>query len=180
LFPAGKKSANTAVDYQEGRDLSSMTNFALKYYAATLEAEQLLNQSQLDETCKKGGKLCVIAFLPHIMEGTAKDRKKYLNDFNTAARAAGGVPAAFFWSQGGDQFEFEEKLNLGFGFPALVAVHMKKNIFVVHRGSFTEGSVRKFITGLSKPKHVQDLPKALPEIVKQKKWDGKDAPQEDL
>merc|ERR1740122_707144 len=112
------------------------------------------------------------------MEGTAKDRKKYLDDFNNAARGSGGVPASYMWSQGGDQFELEEKLNLGFGWPALVAISRKKGIFVIHRGTFTESSVRTFITGLGSPKHLHDLPKQLPEIVKQKKWDGKDAPKE--
>merc|ERR1719362_55714 len=128
----------------------------------TLEAEQLLSQDMFDETCKTGGNLCVIAFLPHIMESSAADRKKYLDQFNSAARGSGGVPASFFWSQGGDQYEFEEKLNLGFGFPALVAISAKKGIFVIHRGSFVESSIRTFLTGLSAPKHLNDLPKELP------------------
>lgn len=180
LFPSGKKTDNSAVAYEGGRDLSSFKQFAEKYYSMTLEAEQLLSQKQFDESCQKdGSQLCLIAFLPHIMETSAKERKKYLDDYNNAARSAGGVPATFLWSQGGDQYEFEEKLNLGFGFPALVAISRKKGIFVIHRGTFTEQSVRTFISGLSSPKHLNDLPKALPEIITQKKWDGKDAPKED-
>jgi len=142
----------------------------------TLEAEQLLTQAQFEEACPKGGaQLCLIGFLPHIMDSSAKERKKYLDDYNNGARAGGGVPATFLWSQGGDQFELEEKLNLGFGFPALVAISRKKGIFVIHRGTFTEQSIRTFITGLASPKHIHDLPKELPGIAKQTKWDGKDA-----
>lgn len=178
LFPSGKKTENSAVDYNEGRDLSSFTRFAEKYAAMTLEAEQLLTQGQFDETCSEGN-LCLIAFLPHIIESSAKERTKYLAEYNNAARGSGGVPCSYFWSQGGDQYEFEEKLNLGFGFPALIAVSRKKNIFVVHRGSFTESSIRTFITGLSAPKHLNDLPKILPPLVEQKKWDGKDGPKEE-
>ncbi|CAD7961393.1 unnamed protein product [Amoebophrya sp. A120] len=178
LFPAGPKSDSSAVDYNEGRDAGSLQKFAEKYFMMTVEAEQLLSQEMFDEKCS-GGQLCLIAFLPHIMESSAKERKKYLELYNTAARSAGGVPASFYWSQGGDQYELEEKLNLGFGFPALVAISRKKNIFVTHRGSFTESAVRTFITGLSAPKHLNDLPKDLPKLVKQKAWDGKDAPKED-
>ncbi|CAD7971739.1 unnamed protein product [Amoebophrya sp. A25] len=178
LFPAGAKSDSNVVDYNGGRDTGSIVTFAEKYFAMTVEAEQLLSQEMFDEKCS-GSSLCLIAFLPHIMETSAAERKKYLELYNKAARTAGGVPASFFWSQGGDQFEFEEKLNLGFGFPALVALSRKKNIFVVHRGSFTEQAVRAFVTGLSAPKHLNDLPKALPKLATQKKWDGKDAPKID-
>lgn len=180
LFPAGKKTDGSAVDYTEGRDLGSFERFALKYQAMSAEAEQLLSQKQFEESCNKDSTtLCVIAFLPHIMESSAAERKKYIEGYNGAIRASSGVPSNFFWTQGGDQFEFEEKLNLGFGFPALVALSMKKGIFVVHRGTFTEPSVRKFLTGLSAPKHLNDLPKELPKLATQKKWDGKDAPKEE-
>eukprot|EP00392_Amoebophrya_sp_AT5.2_P001811 g1816.t1 len=180
LFPSGKKSDSSVVDYNGGRDAQSLQAFAEKYYAMTVEAEQLLSQEMFDEKCSKdSGTLCLIAFLPHIMESSAKDRKQYLETYNKAARGAAGVPASFYWSQGGDQYELEEKLNLGFGFPALVALSRKKNIFVIHRGAFSESAVRTFITGLSAPKHLNQLPAELPKLVKQKAWDGKDAPKED-
>lgn len=54
-----------------------------------------------------------------------------------------------------------------------------RSIFVIHRGSFTQTSLRQFITGLSAPKHLNTLPKELPPLVKQKKWDGQDAPKEE-
>lgn len=114
------------MDYEGGRDIASMAKFAEKYFSMTLEPEQLLTQEMFDETCKEQNNLCVIAFLPHILETTAADRNKYLEDYKLSARAAGGVPASFFWSEGGSQFEFEEKLNLGFGWPAVVAISMKK------------------------------------------------------
>merc|ERR1711964_266950 len=114
LFPAGKKSDTMIVDYEERRDLESLQAFGMKFYAQTVEAEQLIGgKKQLDELCGSG--LCVIAFLPHLLDSGKDGRNGYLKDFNTAARGSGGVPCTFIWSQGGDQFEFEEKLNLGFG-----------------------------------------------------------------
>ena len=38
LFPSGKKTQSNVVDYNEGRDLGSLTNFATKYFSMTLEA----------------------------------------------------------------------------------------------------------------------------------------------
>merc|ERR1712146_595392 len=83
LFPAGKKTDNSAVDYEGGRDLGSFKQFAEKYHAITVEAEQLLTQEQFDENC--ADKLCLIAFLPHIIDSSAAERKKYLNSYNEAA-----------------------------------------------------------------------------------------------
>lgn len=177
LFPAGKKTDSSAVDYTEGRDLASFERFALQH--VKVEATQLLTQAQLDEVCDpKSSNLCVIAFLPHILDSKADGRTKYLKDFNAAIKGSSTVPCTFLWSQGGDQFELEEKLNLGFGFPALVGMSRKKGIFVTMRGSFTEVTMRRFLTGLSAPKHLNDLPKVLPGVVKQKAWDGKDMEEE--
>eukprot|EP00397_Hematodinium_sp_SG-2012_P041981 GEMP01046351.1.p1 GENE.GEMP01046351.1~~GEMP01046351.1.p1 ORF type:complete len:279 (+),score=68.76 GEMP01046351.1:87-923(+) len=174
LFPAGVKSDSMAVDYEEGRDLSSFTSFALRYHAQTVEAEQLIGGTkQLKETCDNG--LCVLAFLPHILDSQKAGREKYLKDFNTAARGSGGVPCTFLWSQGGDQYEFEEKLNLGFGYPALVAIHLKKGKFGVHRGSFEQESIRGFLTSLMSGRvPLNDLPKELPKIYKADAWDGEE------
>ena len=59
LFPSGSKADSSVVDYNEGRDLSSLKNFALKYHAATVEAEQLISQAQWDEECES--QLCLVA-----------------------------------------------------------------------------------------------------------------------
>jgi len=173
LFPAGIKNQNLAVDYEESRDLLSFTAFALRYHAQTVESEQLLNRAQLEESCSNN--LCVIAFLPHILDSNKEGRLKYLEDYNTAARGSGGVPCTFLWSQGGDQYEFESKLNLGFGFPALVAIHMKKGKYGIHRGSFVQESIRGFLTSLMSGKvPLNDLPKDLPKIYKADAWDGEE------
>lgn len=176
LFPAGTKSEALAKEYSEGRDLSSLKAFAMRYFAETVDAEQLTGgKKQLEESCGSG--LCVIAFLPHILDSGKDGRNGYLHDYNTAARGSGGVPCTFMWSQGGDQFEFEEKLNLGFGFPAVVAVHLKKGKFGVHRGSFEQEGLRGFLTSLMSGRvPLHDLPKELPQIVKATPWDGEDAP----
>ncbi len=56
----------------------------------------------------------MLAFLPHILDSSAAGRVDYLNRFNSALRAT-AVPMKFYWLQGGDQFEFEEQLRMGFG-----------------------------------------------------------------
>jgi len=177
LLPTGPKSVSMAVDYEEGRDFSAMQNFALKYFQMTVEAEQLVSQAMMDEKC--GSQLCVIAHLPHIIDSKKEGRKKYLDDYNTAARGSGGVPVTYLWSQGGDQYEFEEKLNLGFGYPALIAIHLKKQKYSIHRGSFDLEGVRSFVTSLTGGRAaLHDIPANLPKIQKADPWDGEDFKEE--
>jgi len=176
LFPAGKNKQ--PVDYEGGRDLASLQQFAAKYFK--VEAKQLVDQKLFDTKCKDS--LCIIAFLPNLYDsnGSAKERKEMLDAYNGAGAAATGVPIELLWSQGGDQFELEEKLSLQFGWPALIAVSLKKQVYMTYKGTWATDKIKGWITGLGvAKKHVMKLPQNLPDIVKQKPWDGKDAPKLD-
>ncbi|KAF4665880.1 hypothetical protein FOL46_003427 [Perkinsus olseni] len=181
LFPAGKKSDGLAVDYQEQRETSSLVQFAEKYYSYAKEATQLLNQEDFEENCKNH--VCVIAFLPHILDSGAEERNAYIKEYNAAVKANPGIPVHYYWSQGGDQFDFEEALRLQFGYPALVAVHLSKGHYGIHRGGFDEANIRTFVSGLMAGRVTLDpLPKNLPKLHSVTAWDGKDAqpePEED-
>ena len=82
----------------------------------------------------------------------------------------------FFWLQSGDQLDLERKLNLGFGYPAVVAIAPNKQVFATMRGSFSYDNVNEFLTKvLTGSAPVDKLPPTGIEIRKADKWDGKDA-----
>jgi hypothetical protein len=67
-------------------------------------------------------------------------------------------------------------MNLGFGYPAVVAISPVKQVYATMRGSFSYSSVNEFLTKVmtgSAP--VDKLPMGGVEIRKADKWDGKDA-----
>eukprot|EP00398_MALV-I-01_sp_L67-1_P000200 gene200-98_t len=100
-------------------------------------------------------------------------RNEVLDMYNDALRTS-GVAAEFFWSQGGDQFDLEESLHLSFGYPALVAISKKKQVFGVHRGQFSKEGIRGFLVGLGgRNARLEALPESL-RIVGADEWDGKD------
>ena len=68
-------------------------------------------------------------------------------------------------------------MNLGFGYPAVVAISPTKEVFATMRGSFNESSVNEFLNKvISGSAPTDKLPKgAMDEIKKADKWDGKDA-----
>jgi len=140
------------------------------------KVEQLVDDADWKAHCE--GRTCVVAFLPHILDDSAKGRNAYLKILSDslAQSKKDGKSIGFVWSQGGDQFDMEEKLGLQFGFPAVIAINFNKNRFGVHRGTLTQEQMSQFLTSLSRG----GVPLApLPAGVKASKadaWDGKDAP----
>lgn len=147
------------------------------------KVEQLLNDADWRAHCE--GRTCVVAFLPHILDDTAKGRNANLKILDDAMKASkkDGKSIGFLWSQGGDQFELEEKLGLQFGFPAVIAVNFAKNRFGIHRGTFSKDQVSQFLTSLSRGGVPLAPYPTNAQAVKADPWDGKDAPppaEEDL
>eukprot|EP00747_Dinoflagellata_sp_TGD_P182946 gnl/TRDRNA2_/TRDRNA2_37518_c0_seq1.p2 gnl/TRDRNA2_/TRDRNA2_37518_c0~~gnl/TRDRNA2_/TRDRNA2_37518_c0_seq1.p2 ORF type:complete len:299 (+),score=90.50 gnl/TRDRNA2_/TRDRNA2_37518_c0_seq1:232-1128(+) len=144
---------------------------------------QLVNDAEFRDHCET--RTCIIAFLPHILEGGAKERNEHLKTLDAVFKHAKseGFPVGFMWSQGGDQFEIEEKLALQFGFPAMIAINLKKGKFGTHRGTWEKTKLIGFLSSMMTGRvPLQDVPKNLEKWSKADKWDGKDgkAPDEEL
>jgi len=136
------------------------------------KVEQLLNDEDWRAHCDS--RTCIISFLPHILDDQAVGRNENLKLLEKALQQTkkDGKDMGFLWSQGGDQFELEEKFGLQFGFPAVVAVNFKKDRFGVHRGKFED--VTQFPLSLSRGGvPLAPIPKGA-KAEKVKPWDGKD------
>lgn len=142
---------------------------------------QLLNDDEFREHCDT--RTCVIAFLPHILDGSAKKRNEELAVLQSVFKKAkaDGQPVGFMWAQGGDMFESEEKLQLSFGYPAVVAINIKKAKFGIHRGTFDKDQMVSFLSSMMVGRvPLQPIPNGF-KWGKSKPWDGKDgeAPKEE-
>jgi len=138
------------------------------------KVEQLVNDAEFREHCEH--RTCVLAFLPHILDGGAAQRNGFLKTIDGAFKKAkaDGHPVGFMWLQGGDQFEIEEKMSLQFGFPAVVAVNVKKERYGIHRGTFDKDSLGSFLGSMMIGRvPLMPLPKGL-KWAKSDPWDGKD------
>lgn len=141
--------------------------------AAVEKVEQLLNDADWKAHCD--GRTCIVAFLEHIYDSGAAGRNAALKQLNDVMKQSknDGKDMGFLWSQGGDQYELEEKLGLQFGFPAVIAVNFKKDRFGVHRGTWEK--VSQFLTSLSRGgTPLAPIPAGV-KAVKADAWDGKDA-----
>jgi len=85
------------------------------------DVHELIKQNVYTQNCE-GPVICVINFLPNIYDSNAKDRNGYLDMIKKVAKQNRKQPFRWFWLQAGDQLDLERSLNLGFGFPAVVAI----------------------------------------------------------
>lgn len=184
LFPGGKKSGPLdAVDYQGGRTKEQIVSAILAEVdrsGVPKEIPELINQSVLEDTCGSSGGsgqnlICVVVALPHILETGAAGRNKYKTVMTNASNAVRGMSFEFVWFEGGNhQHKLENALELTFGFPAVAAYSAEKQVFAVHRGSFTESNVRKFLMGIMAGKMGTYPMRTDLVVVDTEPWDGKD------
>jgi len=142
------KKDSKAHDYNGGRTAKDIVDY-LSGLADKADIEpdvyEIVKQGVYDDNCQ-GTVICIINFLPNIYDSNAKERKGYLNAINAVAKKNRKAPFRWFWLQAGDQLDLERQLNLGFGFPAVIAVSPNKKMIATMRGSFSEDNVNSFLT----------------------------------
>ena len=123
-----------------GRDQQSIVAFAKDLLdRADIEPElhELFKQKVYTENCQ-GTVICVVTFMPNIYDSSTEERNGYLDLLMKVAKHQRKQPFEFFWLQSGDQLDLERKLNLGFGYPAIIAISPAKSVFATMRGSFSQ------------------------------------------
>jgi protein disulfide-isomerase A6 len=159
-------------DYNGGRSKSDLVGFAnLKgeSHKPPKELKELVDQSVYNDYCVESDGLCLIAFLPHIKDSGEDKRKEYIQELEDLKNKNKGTPVSFLWVQGGDNYDFEEALNLGFGFPCVVAIHTGKGKFSIMRSTYSKDNINKFIGDLWRGKSsLYNLRSEMPKIKKKK------------
>ena len=122
------KFDGSAKDYKGERTASGIKDFMSDLAdKADIEPEiiEITGQKRFDKNCE-GPTICVIAFLPNIYDSNAKERLDYIATLKKLAKKHRKSPFVWFWLSAGDQLDLERDLQLGFGFPAAVAISPQK------------------------------------------------------
>jgi len=178
MFPPGKKSMSNMEDYGGTRDASSIVSWALDkklQFKPVLKVEQLVDREYFEQNCVQGKGICLLAFLPHIYDTSASERNAHIEILQEIQKANRVHPIAIIWSQGGDQYETEEALELGSGYPSLIAVSVSKMKYATMKGAFAKKNIESFINGLITGKESLFDLKNVPKFKPTERWDGKDA-----
>ena len=101
--------------------------------------EKLTNEDKWNENCVSLNiPLCVITFLPHILDSSEEERKVYLEIIRGVVNNFRDKPVSFLWSQAGDHQEIQDQFSLYSGFPAVILINPIRRVFSVMKSSFTE------------------------------------------
>eukprot|EP01006_Ploeotia_vitrea_P026208 TRINITY_DN59175_c0_g1_i1.p1 TRINITY_DN59175_c0_g1~~TRINITY_DN59175_c0_g1_i1.p1 ORF type:complete len:415 (-),score=90.99 TRINITY_DN59175_c0_g1_i1:105-1349(-) len=177
FFPPGDKEAPPQ-DINAARSAQALVEWAqetMEKYGVGVEIEETTNKAGLDACFEQ--KICIIAFLPHLIDTGVKGRLNYIETVKEAAKKVRGRPVAFTWMQGGTQYEFEQRFNVGgAGYPAVIAIAKSKSRYSAHHGAFSVAAVSNFVKDISSARPtVSTTPfKDIPKLSKVDPWDGKE------
>lgn len=144
----GDKSVGNAETYQSTRTAEALQAFAndlLEKANIDPEIRELVGQKVFDENCE-GAKICLMLFVPNIYDSNANERNNYISQLLEVAKRNRKQPVVFFWLAAGDQLDLERKLNLGSGYPTVIAVSRTKGVFATMLSSFSQQNIHEFIT----------------------------------
>jgi len=121
--------------------------------------------------------VCVLTFLPHILDDMASGRNKNLKMLKKLGEEFKQKNWGWVWAEGGTQSKVENAVGVGgFGYPALVVMNYKKKVFVTLRSAFDEEHVTELLKAVSvgrgrtEPLQMNELPT----VDTIEAWDGKD------
>lgn len=141
-----------------------------------VEIIELRDENTLKAVCENAP-LCIISFLPHILDCQARCRYEYLNVTAKAAINLNSRKWGWIWTEAGAQNGLEETFGIGgSGYPTMVAVSIKKMKYSFLKGPYSVDGVAEFLrgiqSGLSEALLVQKG--EMPKVNTIEPWDGKD------
>lgn len=100
------------------------------------EAVELTGAGVVEEHCA-GNQICLVAFLPHILDSKAAGRNAYLSTIKEVARGFIDRPWGYVWVEAGAQPALEAALGVT-NYPSAAAVNVKKKAFSLMRTAFSK------------------------------------------
>merc|ERR1711981_1241513 len=174
-----KGDKSTPEDYNAGRTASDVINEAMTLFEDVREPpelRQLTDQEIFDEKCQNA-QLCLIFALPHILDDQAALRNQRLEMIRGLTEKYKAKAWEWFWTEAVAQEQLEGLLGIGgFGYPAMAALNIRKQIRSTQAGSFDEAGISEFLRNLDvgrAGRNVQAFTE-LPPIALVEEWDGKD------
>lgn len=178
VFRAGVKDFNSAEDYQGGRTASDIVAYALQLHAAAVEPPEIIelaSNSILSDNCNEKP-ICVVSFLPDILDTQAAGRNNYLKILRELGDKYKAKLWGWVWTAANVHPKLEQALGIGgFGYPAMAVVNIRKKVYVGLRGAFSYSGIDEVLKGIAVGRgRTEQLPNGLPTISDVPKWDGQD------
>jgi protein disulfide-isomerase A6 len=166
-------------DYDGGRTAEAIVRWAEEKFAENIsppEVVEAVSSSVVGGACEKHP-LCVLSFLPHILDCDAACRNGHIDNLKKLGEKYKKKDWGWLWVEAMAQPKLEEAVDVGgFGYPAMVVLSHKKMKYSTLTGSFSYDGLNEFLRDLSygKGRTTPVRGAALPKLAKIDAWDGKD------
>lgn len=165
------------IPYEGGRVASAIESFALAQLednAVASEVVELIGPDAMENNCASTA-ICFVAFLPDILDSKAEGRNKYLDILRTVAEKFKRNPYGYAWVAAGKQPSLEQAVGVGgYGYPALVALNLKKSVYAPLRSAFEVDSIVDFVKDAGRGGKGNLPIQSVPVLETTQPWDGKD------
>ncbi|KMZ61116.1 Protein disulfide isomerase-like 2-3 [Zostera marina] len=163
--------------YEGGRTASAIESFALEQVESNIpppEVHELTDQVAMDKKCASAA-ICFVAFLPDILDSKADGRNSYISLLLSVAEKFKRSPYSYAWTAAGKQTDLENQVGVGgYGYPALVALNVKKGAYAPLRSAFELDQIIEFVKEASRGGRGNLPLSSAPTLVSIEAWDGKD------
>ncbi|XP_054819499.1 protein disulfide isomerase-like 2-3 [Prosopis cineraria] len=165
------------IPYEGARTASAIESFALDQLETNIappEVTELTGPDVLEEKCGSAA-ICFVAFLPDILDSKAEGRNQYLQQLLSVAEKFKRSPYSYVWTAAGKQADLEKHVGVGgYGYPALVALNLKKAVYAPLKSAFELEHIVEFVREAGRGGKGNLPLGGSPAIVKTEPWDGKD------
>ena len=114
-----------------GRTASDIVQFGLELHSASVEPPEIMELTSntiLTENCNDKP-LCVISFLPDILDTQASGRNNFLNILKELGDKYKAKLWGWVWTAAATHSKLEQALGIGgFGYPAMAVVNVRKKV----------------------------------------------------
>ncbi|XP_044758222.1 protein disulfide-isomerase A6 homolog [Coccinella septempunctata] len=153
--------------------ITEWINNKMSEYDEDSLVNQLITQDRYEKCLEKP--LCIIVFLPHILDCRSKCRTNLLNTLTDVYDKYKGYKWGWLWCESSSQGDLERSLDIdGFNIPTAVALNAKKMKYTTLRGPFDFLHMDDFLQDILMMKIPSSNLKKSIRIYATDLWDGKD------
>jgi protein disulfide-isomerase A6 len=185
IFPAGVKSDDKVEDYQGARESEVIVEHAmstLDKHGIPPPITEITSNEIFDDNCGASKRICVIMFVPHILDSGAEGRNKLLSTYLDLAKKMRSNPYNFIWTEGGSQISLENSIDINSVYPSLAVVSTSRKVYAVQKLSWNPKNLASFLSGvINKNEKTMKLSSTVT-IEETAAWDGLDGslPEEEM
>jgi protein disulfide-isomerase A6 len=159
-------------DYNGSREAAGIVNHMM-LMAGPPRVPEIISQQVFEGKCGGDARICLIAFLPHILDSGAAAREEEIKKLQRIASSLMGARVSVVWVEAGAQPNLEKAFDVPSSYPTAAVVSMSKKVAAPYRLAWEEKKLEKFAAPSSKYDGLGSF-LGEPKVDTREAWDGKD------